>query len=138
MMDYSDIVNIPPYSLCSVEKRRLLTERLMALSKAHYGACASYQRMVDALGCNLEQVADYYGLPFLPVSLFKELDLLSVDKKRSFQNHAFFRYDGPSRLKDLPGQGYCRQSAENIGKDSIKFYWFCPYADAYYRQPICC
>ena len=85
MMDYSDILNIPPYSLCSVEKRRLLTERLIALSKAHYRACASYQRMVDSLGCDLEQVADYYDLPFLPVSLFKELDLLSVDKKEVFK-----------------------------------------------------
>lgn len=85
MMDYNEILNIPPYSLDRAEKRRLLNERLIALSKTHYGACKSYKSMVDALGCNLGQVIDYNDLPFLPVSLFKELDLLSVEKAEVFK-----------------------------------------------------
>lgn len=85
MMDYNEILNIPPYSLDRTEKRRLLNERLIALSKFHYSSCKSYKSMVDALVCDLEQVKDYYDLPFLPVNLFKELDLLSVDKKEVFK-----------------------------------------------------
>lgn len=85
MMDYNEILNIPPYSLNRTEKHRLLSERLIALSRLHYASCKSYKSMVDALACDLGQIKDYYDLPFLPVSLFKELDLLSVDQKEVFK-----------------------------------------------------
>lgn len=85
MKDYNEILNIPPYSLNRTEKRMLLNERLIALSRWHYSSCKNYKKMVDALACDLGQVKDYYDLPFLPVNLFKELDLLSVNKTEIFK-----------------------------------------------------
>ena len=85
MMEYSAILNIPPFSLSKAEKRRLLNERLISLSRVHYDACMNYRRIIDALGCDLGQVKDYYDLPFLPVRLFKEFDLLSVDQNEIFK-----------------------------------------------------
>ena len=41
--------------------------------------------MLDAIGFNPEKISSYYDIPFLPVSLFKELDLLSVDKSDVFK-----------------------------------------------------
>lgn len=85
MIEYSDILQIPPYSLEQKEKSKLLNEKLLELSRYHYTHCSSYHAMVDALGVDLEQVESYYDLPFLPVSLFKELDLLSVDRSEIFK-----------------------------------------------------
>jgi phenylacetate-coenzyme A ligase PaaK-like adenylate-forming protein len=48
-------------------------------------SCESYNKMMSAVDFNLEKVNTYMDIPFLPVSLFKEFDLLSVDKSEIFK-----------------------------------------------------
>ena len=81
MLDYNEVLNVPTYALSKKEKGELLTRRLSELTEYHYNNCAEYGRILHCLGYNLEAVTSYYDIPFIPVSLFKELDLLSVDKK---------------------------------------------------------
>ena len=74
----NDLWAIDPYSLARAEKKAMLTGQLVALSRHHEDSCDDYRRMMTAAGCDLDRVKDYADLPFLPVSLFKTMDLLSV------------------------------------------------------------
>lgn len=85
MISYDEILNISPYSLSKLEKEKLLSEKLITLTKIHYEKCDKYKKMLDALGVSPDKIKSYYDIPFLPVSLFKELDLLSVDKEDIFK-----------------------------------------------------
>ena len=74
-------LDIEPYSLNKAEKRELLTKELSELTQKHYKQSELYRRMLDARDFNVNSISDYYDIPFLPVRLFKEMDLLSVPKE---------------------------------------------------------
>ena len=77
-MKFDDIINIDPYSLDSSKKEKLLTERLTELTESHRNACKAYDGILKSIGYERSNVASYKDIPFLPVRLFKELDLKSV------------------------------------------------------------
>ncbi len=77
-MKFEELLNIPPYSLEEKEKSELLTKRLVELTKRHQKNCKEYRQMMEAIGFNVNRISDYRELPFLPVRLFKELDLKSI------------------------------------------------------------
>jgi len=79
MIDYEKIFKIEPYSLKKDEKHTLLTDILNELTEHHRLNCSQYSNMMKAI--NASAVDSYYKMPFIPVRLFKELDLLSVDRK---------------------------------------------------------
>lgn len=81
MTGYEEFLTLPPYSLCREEKKKILDGRLKELSLLHYRQCPEYGKITDALGIDLNTVNSYSELPFLPVRLFKELDLLSVPRE---------------------------------------------------------
>jgi len=80
LCSYEEMLLQESYSLGKEEKQKFLNKRLMELSRQHYRACSAYKRIVDAFGIELERLNSYYELPFFPVRLFKELELLSVPK----------------------------------------------------------
>ncbi len=77
-MTFEDILEIRPYSLERDEKRRIMDRRLFDLTKYHRTHCPEYARMLDVIGFDIRNIVSYTDLPFLPVRLFKELDLKSV------------------------------------------------------------
>ncbi len=79
MINYDEILAIPPYSMDKTEKHEFLTGILKALSFHHYEKCQEYRKIIDGLGVDLSGLKSYYDIPFLPVRLFKEYDLRSVD-----------------------------------------------------------
>lgn len=81
-MNITEILNIPPYSLGKKEKEEMLSSFLTQLSKHHYDNCSAYAKMMDGIGFNYKKEYNYKELPFLPVRLFKMLDLLSVEKEK--------------------------------------------------------
>jgi len=81
VMTFEEILNISPYSLDEREKEKLLTERLTELTQYHREKCPEYARILDALGFDVRKVNSYKDLPFLPVRLFKELDLKSIPQE---------------------------------------------------------
>ena len=80
-MTFEEFLNRPPFSMDRAEKERALTGRLTELTKFHQVNCPEYARMLDAVGFEPENVRSYRDLPFLPVRLFKEMELRSVPKE---------------------------------------------------------
>ena len=79
-MKWEEIWNVPPYSLNREEKEALLTERLMELTKFHQKNCPEYKRILESICWKPDECSSYRDLPFLPVRLFKEMDLMSVPR----------------------------------------------------------
>jgi len=80
-MTIEEILNIPPYSLDKHDKSGMLNERLRHLTMHHYQHCPEYRRMINATNINIDHLPDYTELPFLPVRLFKEFDLMSIPRE---------------------------------------------------------
>ena len=80
-MHINDILNIEPYSLHKTAKKELLNSRLKELTMMHYEKCEPYRRIMDAFGVDIAQLPSYEQIPFLPVRIFKEFDMLSCPKE---------------------------------------------------------
>lgn len=80
-MTFDDFLSIPPFSMDKAEKERALTGRLTELTKLHQANCPEYARMLEAVGFNPDGIRSYRDLPFLPVRLFKDMELRSVPKE---------------------------------------------------------
>ena len=76
--DFEKIFEKPPYSLRRMEKASLLTEYLKKLSLFHYQKCEGYRKIIDSYGVDLSKTDRVSALPFLPVRLFKNMELSSV------------------------------------------------------------
>ena len=74
-------LNIPPYSLSKKEKADFLNRQLISLTKYHYEKCPEYKKILDSLSLDLNSIDDYTKIPFLPVRLFKQYELRSVEKE---------------------------------------------------------
>ena len=85
IMTFEDILKISPYSLYHEEKKKLLTERLTELTKFHRRNCTEYRNILDAIDFNEDKIFSYYEIPFLPVRLFKEMNLKSVPDDEIFK-----------------------------------------------------
>ena len=80
-MKFEEMLEKGPYSLDKEEKESLLTERLLELTERHRENCPQYAGMLESVGYRKESIGSYKELPFLPVRLFKELELRSVPKE---------------------------------------------------------
>ena len=80
-MTFDEIISIPPYSLNKEEKTKLLTERLVELTRLHQEKCPEYKKMLEAINYKENQIKAYTDLPFLPVRLFKDMELKSVPQE---------------------------------------------------------
>lgn len=80
-MTLEELLEIAPYSLCKEDKHTILDENLLGLSRFHYEHSEEYRKMLDATGVEIDKIKHYEDLPYLPVSLFKDLTLRSVAEK---------------------------------------------------------
>ena len=80
-MTLDELFQIAPYSLSKAGKDAALKDILNDLTRRHYAACPEYARILDALKFDAAQNHDCIELPFLPVRLFKQFDLLSVPRE---------------------------------------------------------
>ena len=80
-MTYEEMLQIPPFSLAHAEKEALLTERLTELTQHHRKHCDAYANILDAVGFAPERIGGIRDIPFLPVQLFKDLELRSVPEE---------------------------------------------------------
>ncbi len=80
-MTVEDILAIAPYSLGKEEKHQMLDDYLIGITKFHYENCAEYRKMLDAIGLEINKLQHYEDIPYLPVSLFKDLTLRSCTEE---------------------------------------------------------
>ena len=80
MLDYDQILATTPYSLLREEKEGFLLGTMQQLTAHHYANCPEYRKLLDAFGKSPEKTKSLIDVPFLPVRLFKEHALRSVEK----------------------------------------------------------
>jgi phenylacetate-coenzyme A ligase PaaK-like adenylate-forming protein len=80
-MKRNDILSLDPYSLDKESKRVLLNTELKRLTVYHYNNCLEYRKIFDKKGININCLPDYENIPFIPVGLFKSLDLKSIPQE---------------------------------------------------------
>ena len=85
MLSFDELLEINPYSLDKEQKECFLTEALKKLTQHHIQNCFEYKRMMNAIGYSENKINSYEDLPFLPVSLFKELNLKSIPDENVFK-----------------------------------------------------
>jgi phenylacetate-coenzyme A ligase PaaK-like adenylate-forming protein len=77
-MDLQPWLSRNPYSLNSKDKNALLFAALQRLTSQHYENCLPYRNILNGMGFNPSNHREISEIPFLPVRLFKELELSSV------------------------------------------------------------
>lgn len=85
MIDYGEILELPEYGLASREKRELFVSYLKELTEYHREHCRAYGRFVDLCGYDASQMHGVSDVPFLPVRLFKDMELCSVPQDEVFK-----------------------------------------------------
>jgi phenylacetate-coenzyme A ligase PaaK-like adenylate-forming protein len=83
--DFSDWLPLGPYSFDAEAKSRKLTGALTQLTRWHADRCEPYARTVNALGTNLDAITCLADVPYIPVRLFKDFDLLSIESNEVFK-----------------------------------------------------
>lgn len=79
-MGIDKLIETPPYALDKNQKSQALLQYLIDLTNWHYENSTAYHRILDASGYAVSDVHSIEDIPFIPVSLFKDYELLSVDK----------------------------------------------------------
>jgi phenylacetate-coenzyme A ligase PaaK-like adenylate-forming protein len=82
MFDLTETLNIPPFSLKQQEKNTLFKKAFSELTKYHAENCLGYRKILEQLKFNTNKMFELEELPFIPVRLFKEFELCSVDKSQ--------------------------------------------------------
>jgi phenylacetate-coenzyme A ligase PaaK-like adenylate-forming protein len=80
LFSLTDLFDQPPFSLAHDDKAALYKSAMADLTDHHAARSPQYKRILDVLGYRREQVASSADIPFIPVRLFKEYDLLSVER----------------------------------------------------------
>jgi phenylacetate-coenzyme A ligase PaaK-like adenylate-forming protein len=70
-----------PYGLRNPEVEKLQSDFFSKLTSFHYERSEAYRRMLNVLGTDHSNFLTTSDVPFLPVSLFKELELLSTPRE---------------------------------------------------------
>lgn len=83
--DFSHWLEFEPYCFASDEKATALTSALTALTAWHRSQCNEYQSILDSLRVEPANIQNLEEIPFIPVRLFKEFDLLSIDREDVFK-----------------------------------------------------
>lgn len=80
-----DFYRLEPYALNKEDKQKLLTKELLELTEFHSQHCPEYANLLNALRYKKEKVQSMEDIPFFPVRMFKEYELLSIDRKSIFK-----------------------------------------------------
>lgn len=73
------------YGLDKVEKDKLLTKELTELTETHRANCKPYANILKAMNYDPSMVKHASDIPFFPVRLFKEMDLISIPREKVFK-----------------------------------------------------
>lgn len=85
MVSIDDMFEISPFSLNKAEKENLLKNKLLLLTEHHRRNCEYYSKILSAYGYDPDKVKSHYDIPFIPVRLFKNYDLLSISREEIFK-----------------------------------------------------
>jgi hypothetical protein len=78
-MELDDLLERPVFALKKTEKEKALLDGLNSLTRHHTNACVPYGEILSAFGWRDRVASTLPELPFIPVRLFKELSLKSIE-----------------------------------------------------------
>ena len=84
-MIVDELLQRMPYEDGKEEKQNMLLERMNQLTKYHYDNCDEYRYFIDSLCGGKTEYSDLSELPFIPVKMFKKMELLSVSDDGIFK-----------------------------------------------------
>ncbi len=79
-MNLDKLHSISPYSLSKDDKGMLLLKYFTELTDHHKNGCKLYSKMLDGIGCDVGYFDSCEDIPFIPVRMFKEFELISVPR----------------------------------------------------------
>lgn len=80
-----DFHRIQPYALQKKEKEELLLGHLNELTEMHRERCKAYANYLDAIGYVRNHAKKLEEVPFVPIGIFKELDMQSIPDEDIFK-----------------------------------------------------
>jgi hypothetical protein len=84
-MELSEYLDLPQYSLLSGAKQEFMLKEGKALHMHHYSHSEDYARICDVMFPGSFEADSTAGLPFLPVSVFKNFDLKSIKEDEIYK-----------------------------------------------------
>jgi len=84
-MDPVILTQTAPFSLTQSEKEQFLLNELNALCELHRQKCADYRKVLDILYAGYTTAKALREIPFLPVGLFKQRTLSSIEPSEVFK-----------------------------------------------------
>ena len=75
-----DMQKIPVFNLSSLDKRDFMLNNMNSLTQLHLKNCEKYNTLMHKLERIKDQYQSLSDVPFIPVRLFKHVELLSVQK----------------------------------------------------------
>ena len=105
MFEIANIINDPPFSLSQKEKDSLYMKALTELTEYHFENCWQYRKMLEAMGVNIACISTLEDIPYIPVRLFKEYELRSIEKSEI--------------VKTMTSSGTSGQSVSKIFLDKV-------------------
>ena len=97
-MTLETLIERPAWSVPQAEKEALILEGLNALTRHHAKTCPAYVRILDRVWGGALDAARIEDVPFLPVSLFKEIDLRSMESASMVLQSSGTTGQRPSRV----------------------------------------
>ncbi len=81
MINLEKHLSINPYSLDIESKNKFFSKQMAKLIRYHFKKCKEYKNILTNINYDLDNCLTS-KMPYIPVTLFKELELLSVPKKK--------------------------------------------------------
>jgi phenylacetate-coenzyme A ligase PaaK-like adenylate-forming protein len=97
-MTFEDFIDLEPYSLSSEAKEARILAPLNDLALHHYARSPAYRRIADACWGGKVTAESLADSPYLPVSLFKEIELSSTDSAGMVLQSSGTTGQTPSRI----------------------------------------
>lgn len=83
--DFSKWLEYAPYGFDATQKSALLSDSLSQLTQWHASECQEYRNILNAINANGTPIQKLSDVPFIPVRLFKEFELCSVNRELIFK-----------------------------------------------------
>lgn len=74
-----------PYDKLTNGRKNLFNTEINRLTEFHYKKSNDYKKILNFLGYSVKKEYQIADLPFIPVRLFKEMDLMSISKKNIYK-----------------------------------------------------
>lgn len=83
--EFLDWLDLEPYGTASERKAEIMLDAMVQLTQWHAQQSADYCRVIQALQVDFSRLDRLEDVPYLPVRLFKEFELLSVPPEDVFK-----------------------------------------------------